>query len=85
MQFFYIINKNQYLFSIYLFLITNLKIMYILKISNQAFATVEKDKIIITPDYNDVTKYDTIGEAMKIASEINSKLESHIVKVISIK
>lgn len=59
--------------------------MYILRISNKAFIQVKPDEVVITSDYEKATKYNTIGEAMRKASEINSKLESHIVKVISIK
>ena len=59
--------------------------MYILRISNKAFIQVRPDEVVITSDYEKATKYNTIGEAMRKASEINSNLESHIVKVISIK
>lgn len=58
--------------------------MYILRISSKAFIQVKPDEVVITPDYEKATKYSTIGEAMRIASELNSDFESHIIRVVPI-
>lgn len=58
---------------------------YILKISPKAFIVYNNNKIEIISDYQQATQYDTIGKAMKAASEINQVLENPIVKVMSIK
>ena len=58
--------------------------MYILRISNKAFIQVKPDEVSITSDYEKVTKYNTIGEAMRIASELNSAFKSHITRVVPI-
>lgn len=58
---------------------------YILKASPKAFIIVtSNDELIITPDYTKATQYNTIGEAMKAAANVNSALSSHLVKVESI-
>ena len=58
--------------------------MYILRISNKAFIQVKPDEVFITSDYEKATKYSTIGEAMRIASELNSDFESNITRVVPI-
>ena len=58
--------------------------MYILQISNKAFIQVRPDEVVITSDYEKATKYNTIGEAMKVASGLNNNFESHIIRVIPI-
>ena len=58
--------------------------MYILRISNKAFIQVKPDEVVITSDYEKATKYDTIGEAMRIASGLNNDFESHIIRVVPI-
>ena len=58
--------------------------MYILRISNKAFIQVRPDEVAITSDYEKATKYNTIGEAMKIASELNNDFENHIIRVVPI-
>lgn len=58
--------------------------MYILRISNKAFIQVKPDEVAITSDYEKATKYNTIGEAMRKASELNNDFENHIIKVIPI-
>ena len=58
---------------------------YILKASPKAFIIVtSNDELIITPDYTKATQYNTIGEAMKAAANVNSALGSNLVKVESI-
>ena len=58
--------------------------MYILRISNKAFIQVKPDEVVITSDYEKATKYNTIGEAMRIASGLNNDFESHIIRVLPI-
>ena len=58
--------------------------MYILRISNKAFIQVKPDEVVITSDYEKATKYNTIGEAMRIASGLNNAFESHIIRVVPI-
>ena len=56
--------------------------MYILQISNKAFIQVKSDEIITTSDCKKATKYNTIGEAMKVASELNELINNSIIRVI---
>lgn len=56
--------------------------MYILRISSKAFIQVKPDEVIITSDYEKATKYNTIGEAMRIASELNELINNPVVKII---
>lgn len=58
--------------------------MYILQISNKTFIQVKSDEVVIISDYEKATKYNTIGEAMRIASELNNDFGSHIIRVIPI-
>ena len=58
--------------------------MYILRISNKAFIQVKPNEVVITSDYEKAIKYNTIGEAMRIASELNNDFESHIIRVVPI-
>ena len=58
--------------------------MYILRISNKAFIQVKPDEVAITSDYEKATKYSTIGEAMRKASELNNDFENHIIRVVPI-
>ena len=58
--------------------------MYILRINSKAFIQVKPDEVVITSDYEKATKYSTIGEAMRIASELNNDFESHIIRVVPI-
>ena len=58
--------------------------MYILQIGNKAFIQVKPDEVVITSDYEKATKYNTIGEAMRVACELNSDFESHIIRAVPI-
>ena len=58
--------------------------MYILRISNKAFIQVKPDEVVVISDYEKATKYNTIGEAMRIASELNNDFESHIIRTVPI-
>ena len=57
--------------------------MYILSISKKAFIRLESngDMIIIsTPDRS--TKFESIGEAMRVAAQVNEDFESDIVHIL---
>lgn len=55
---------------------------YILKASTKAFIICQdNDELVITPDYNKATQYNTIGEAMKVAAHVNDIFNSHLVEV----
>ena len=58
--------------------------MYILQIGNGVFIQVKPDEVVITSDYEKATKYNTIGEAMRVASELNNDFESHIIRTVPI-
>lgn len=58
--------------------------MYILQINSKAFIQIKPDEVVITPNYEKATKYNTIGEAMGVASELNNDFESHIIRVVPI-
>ncbi len=58
--------------------------MYILSISPKAFIKQgQENEIIIVSDPNKATIIETIGDAMKIASIINTDFEADVVKVLS--
>ena len=56
--------------------------MYILRISNKAFIQVKPDEVVITSDYEKATKYNTIGEAMRVASKLNKLISNPVIKII---
>ena len=56
--------------------------MYILQKSNKAFIQVKSDKVAIISDCEKATRYNTIGEAMKVASELNALINNSIIRVI---
>ena len=56
--------------------------MYILRISSKAFIKVKPDEVVITSDYEKATRYNTIGEAMKAASELNKLISNPVIKII---
>lgn len=59
--------------------------MYILRISPKAFIRQGEDnEIIIVGSPNRATTFDTIGEAMRIAAQVNESLETNKVHVFSI-
>ena len=57
--------------------------MYILQIGNKAFIQVRPDEVVITSDYEKATKYNTIGEAMRKASELNNLIGHYTIKIIN--
>ena len=57
--------------------------MYILQIGNKAFIQIRPDEVVITSDYEKATKYNTIGEAMRKASELNNSIGHYIIKIIN--
>lgn len=58
--------------------------MYILKISNTAFVRMDDDAVAIVSKPENATRYSTIGFAMRVASHINNKLNSFIVRVLPV-
>lgn len=58
---------------------------YILKASPKAFIIAQpNNELIITSDYTKATQYNTIGDAMRAASEVNEALGVHVFKAESI-
>lgn len=59
--------------------------MYILRISPRAFIKQGQDgEIIIVSSPNKATTFDTIGDAIKVATQINEDLETNSVHVFSL-
>ena len=59
--------------------------MYILRISPKAFIKQGQDgEIIIVNSPNKATTFDTIGDAMKLAIQINEDLETNKVHIFSL-
>ena len=59
--------------------------MYILKISPKAFIKQgQEGEIIIVSNPNKATTFDTIGDAMRIAAQVNEDLETNKVHVFSL-
>lgn len=59
--------------------------MYILRISPRAFIKQGQDgEIIIVNSPNKATTFDTIGDAMKLATQINEDLETNKVHIFSL-
>lgn len=56
--------------------------MYILQIGNGVFIQVKTDEVVVTSDCEKATKYNTIGEAMKTASELNKLISNPVIKII---
>lgn len=55
--------------------------MYTLKIGNNLYVRLEENTLTITKDCNDASRYNRIGDAMKVASEINNELGAYIVRI----
>ena len=59
--------------------------MYILRISPKAFIKQGQDgEIIIVSNPNKATTFDNIGDAMRIAVQVNEDLETNKVHVFSL-
>lgn len=59
--------------------------MYILKISPKAFIKQGSDgEVIIVSSPNKATTFEKIGDAMRVASQINDDLETNKVHVFSL-
>ena len=57
--------------------------MFIVQATSKAFIRVFNDELVITPDKERATKYETIGDAMRVAALANDLLESKTIRVIS--
>lgn len=59
--------------------------MYILKISPKAFVKQGQDgEVIIVSDSKRATLFERMGDAMRVAIQLNEDLDTDLVKVISI-
>lgn len=59
--------------------------MYILKISPKAFIKQGQDgEIVIVSNPNKATTFEKIGDAMRVAAQINDDLETNKVHVFSL-
>lgn len=56
--------------------------MFIVQVSSRAFVKVFNDELVITPNKEKATKYETIGDAMRAAALANNFLESTTIRVI---
>ena len=56
--------------------------MYILQIGNMFIKQYNKHTFLTTDDYQVAEQYSAIGDAMKIAAELNTRMQKPIIKVI---
>ena len=56
--------------------------MFIVQATSKAFIRVFNDELVITPDKERATKYETIGDAMRVAALANDLLESKTIRVV---
>ena len=56
--------------------------MFIVQVTSRAFIRVFNDELVITPDKERATKYETIGDAMRAAALANDLLESKTIRAI---
>ena len=56
--------------------------MFIVQATSKAFIRIFNDELVITPDKERATKYETIGDAMRVAALANDILESKTIRVI---
>ena len=58
--------------------------MYILKISSKAFIRLEQNgDVTIVSNINRATTFSKMGDAMRVAVQINNDLDTDLVKVFS--
>lgn len=56
--------------------------MFIVQATSKAFIRVFNDELVITSDKERATKYETIGDAMRVAALANDLLESKTIRVV---
>ena len=56
--------------------------MFIVQATSKAFIRVFNDELVITPDKERATKYETLGDAMRVAALANDLLESKTIRVV---
>ena len=56
--------------------------MFIVQVTSRAFIRVFNDELVITPDKEKATKYETFGDAMRAAALANDLLESKTIRVV---
>lgn len=59
--------------------------MYILKISSKAFIRLEQNgDVTIVTNINRATTFNKMGDAMRVAVQINNDLDTDLIKVFSL-
>lgn len=56
--------------------------MFIVQATSRAFIRIFNDELVITPDKEKATKYETIGDAMRAAALANELLESKTIRAV---
>ena len=56
--------------------------MFIVQATSKAFIKVFNDELVITPDKERATKYETIGDAMRVAALANDIIKTKTIRVI---
>lgn len=56
--------------------------MFIVQVTSRTFIRVFNDELVITPDKERATKYETIDDAMRAAALANDLLESKTIRVV---
>lgn len=58
---------------------------YILTVRSNGFVEVKDNgELLITPNQSKATRYESAGDAMRAAIDVNSALGTHTVKFISV-
>ena len=55
--------------------------MYIVNINSKSFVKMQDNDTVIVSDIKDSTKFDTIGDAMRVAAMVNSDFEEDIASI----
>lgn len=55
--------------------------MYIVNINSKSFVKMQDSDTVIVSDIKDSTKFDTIGDAMRVAAMVNSDFEEDIASI----
>lgn len=55
--------------------------MYIVNINSKSFVKMQDNDTVIVSDIKDSTKFDTIGDAMRVAAIVNSDFEEDIASI----
>lgn len=55
--------------------------MYIVNINSKSFIKMQDNNTVIVSDIKDSTKFDTIGDAMRVAAMVNNDFEEDIASI----